>query len=182
MSHLLLFTRCLLALVFAASAVSKLRGRHAFGEFAESLRDMRLLPSWAVRPIATVVALAEAAVPPLLIPLPFSVLTTAGFVLAGLLLSGFTVAVATVLRRKVSATCRCFGGSTAAPFGRHHVVRNLLLTACAAAGAYASATEAPTTVSAAALAVPFAAVAALIVIRLDDLVALFTPLSTPPRR
>ncbi|MEJ3749588.1 MauE/DoxX family redox-associated membrane protein [Actinomycetes bacterium KLBMP 9797] len=177
MPYLLLFARCLIGLTFALSAWSKLRGGREFRAFAASLRDMRVLPARLVGPVAGTVAVAEAAVPVLLLPLPAPGLATLGFLLAGALLAAFTVAVVAVLRRGVPASCRCFGGPTAAPFRRHHVVRNLALIAVAAAGVYAAVADTPAG-AAVALAVPPAAVAALIVARLDDLVALFTP--TPP--
>jgi uncharacterized membrane protein YphA (DoxX/SURF4 family) len=178
MSYVLGFGRCLLALVFLASAVGKLRGRPAFRAFADSLRAMNLLPGRVVVPVAVVVAAAEAVVP-LLLPLPVAALVTAGFVVAATLLAAFTVAVAAVLRRGTAVSCRCFGEAAAAPFGRHHLARNVVLTVVAGAGAYASLGAPGMTVQAAVLCVPLAVVGALIVVRLDDIVALFRPV-TPP--
>ncbi|MFG3555300.1 MauE/DoxX family redox-associated membrane protein [Micromonospora sp. NPDC047557] len=179
MSYLLVFCRCLLALVFLASAASKLRGPTAFRAFADSLRMMRLLPERVVVPVAAAVAVTEAVVPVLLVPLPIAAVTTAAFTVAAALLATFTVAVAAVLDRGTPASCRCFGG-TAASFGRHHLARNVVLSVFAGIGAYASLGDPAVTTRTVVLAAPLGAVATLIVIRLDDLAALFAPL-TPPR-
>ncbi|MEO3820603.1 MauE/DoxX family redox-associated membrane protein [Plantactinospora sp. B24E8] len=195
MSYVLWFSRCLLALVFLASAAGKLTGRHAFRAFADSLRTMDLLPARLVVPVAGAVVAAETAVPPLLLvpllPVPppgaatasagspvtgvGPALSTVGFALAAALLLGFTVTVATVLRRGTSASCRCFGEATTAPFGRHHLVRNVVLTVIAGTGGYAALVDPGATAGAAVVSVPLAVLGALVVVRLDDLVALFRP-------
>ncbi|SCG44914.1 Methylamine utilisation protein MauE [Micromonospora echinaurantiaca] len=180
MSYLFVFSRCLLALVFLASAASKLRGRRAFGAFADSLRAMDLLPARLVVPVAGAVTVAEAAVPLLLVPLPAAAVATAGFAVATALSAAFTVAVAVVLHRGVAVSCRCFGEAAAAPFGRRHLVRNVVLTVAAGIGAYASLGDPGVTVGTAVLAVPLGLVGALVVVRLDDLAALFLPVAAPP--
>lgn len=178
MSYVLAFSRCLLALVFLASAASKVRGRPAFRAFVDSLRAMNLLPARVVVPVAGAVVVAEAALPLLLLaPLPGA--TTVGFALAAALLAAFTLAIAAVLRRGTPVSCRCFGEAAAAPFGRHHLARNVALTAVAGTGAYASLGDPGLTVATAVLSVPLAVVGALVVVRLDDVVALFSPV-TPP--
>ncbi|MEV1329257.1 MauE/DoxX family redox-associated membrane protein [Micromonospora costi] len=182
MSYVLEFSRCLLALVFLASAVGKLRGRPAVRAFVDSLRAMDLLPAGLVVPVAAVVVTAEAAVPLLLVPLPGAALTTAGFAVAVALLAAFTVAVAAVLRRGTPASCRCFGEAAAAPFGRRHLVRNIALTVLAGTGAYASLADPAATARTAVLSVPLGVVAALVVVRLDDIAALFAPVYHGPVR
>ncbi|AVT35852.1 hypothetical protein C6W10_04565 [Plantactinospora sp. BB1] len=169
------FSRWLLVLVFLASAGSKVRGRAAFRAFADSLRAMALLPSRVVVPLAVAVTAAEAAVPLLLVPLPVAEVTTVGFALAAALLAAFTVAVAAVLRRGTRVSCRCFGEAAAAPFGRQHLARNVVLTVVAGIGGYASLGGTRMTVGTVVLAVPLAVVGALVVVRLDDIVALFLP-------
>jgi hypothetical protein len=176
-SYIEVFGRCLIGVVFLVSAVSKLRGSRQFREFAASLTAMRLLPSRLVTPVAAVVAATELAVPVLLAPLPVPGLAAAGFAIAALLLAGFAVAIVVVLRRGVQASCRCFGGSGAAPFGRHHVVRNAVLTLIAGLGVYASLGQPTVDLQVLALAGPLGLVGALVTVRLDDLVDLFSPLS-----
>ncbi|MDO3703163.1 hypothetical protein Q3W71_15940 [Micromonospora sp. C28SCA-DRY-2] len=177
MSYLLVFSWCLLAPVFLASAASKLRGRRAFRAFADSLRAMDLLPAPVVVLVAAAVAAAEAMVPLLLVPLPDAALTTAGFTVATALSAAFTVVVAVVLHRGGQVSCRCFGEAAAAPFGRRHLARNLVLTVAAGVGAYASLGDPGVTVRTLVLAGPLGVVGALVVVRLDDLAALFRPVT-----
>jgi hypothetical protein len=181
-SYVEVFCRCLIGVVFLVSAVSKLRGGRQFREFASSLRGMRLLPGRLVAPVAAVVAAAELAVPVLLAPLPVPSLVVAGFALAALLLAGFAVAIVVVLRRGVQASCRCFGGSGAAPFGWHHVIRNGVLTVVAALGGYAALGTSAVDLQALALTAPLGLVAALVTVRLDDIVDLFSPMSARRQR
>lgn len=181
MPYLLLFSRGLLAIVFLVSAAGKLRSRAQLRAFTESLRAMKVLPAAAVGPVAGTVAMAELAVALLLVPLPTPAPTTIGFALAALLLGGFTVAIVLVLRRGVQASCRCFGASAGRPFGREHVVRNLVLLAFAVLGGYASLGDTAITGYRAVLALPPAALCALVVTRLDDLVALFAPVPSARR-
>ncbi|WP_436759244.1 MauE/DoxX family redox-associated membrane protein [Streptosporangium sp. V21-05] len=60
-----------------------------------------------------------------------------GFVLAGTLLLAFSAAILTVVRRRVTATCRCFGPSTV-PLGERHVARNVVLALSAGLGCAAT--------------------------------------------
>jgi hypothetical protein len=172
-SYLLLFSRCCIGLVFAVSAMEKARGRARWRNFRTSLGGMRVLPARLVGPVAGLVVAGEGTVPLLLAPWPSVVPPLAGFTVAVLLLGGFTVAITAVLRRGTPAACRCFGGE-GAPFGRRHVARNLTLAAGAVGGGIAALGDPPATLRAI-VAVPVAVVCAVIVTRLDDLVALFTP-------
>ncbi|MFD1933453.1 MULTISPECIES: MauE/DoxX family redox-associated membrane protein [Nonomuraea] len=115
---------CLVGLVFAVTAVSKLRD---FQGFARSLPALVTVPGRAVRPLAAVVVALEALVP-ILVAVPAA--TPYGLALAGGLLVAFTAAIAIALRRGQRAPCRCFGAS-AAPLGARHLVRNSLLIAAA---------------------------------------------------
>ena len=105
---------------------------------------------------------------PALLPAP-------AFALAVVLLLAFAGAIAVVLRRGVQASCRCFGGSGAAPFRPHHIVRNLVLVAVAVTGLVAVLAGPALTWEAVALGAVPGVVVALLVTRLDDLVALFSP-------
>ncbi|TWJ28532.1 hypothetical protein JD81_02037 [Micromonospora sagamiensis] len=67
----------------------------------------------------------------------------------------------------------------AAPFGRHHLARNVVLTVVAGIGAYASLGDPGVPVRTVVLSVPLGVVGALVVVRLDDIVALFSSV-TPP--
>ncbi|SDL92990.1 Methylamine utilisation protein MauE [Nonomuraea maritima] len=174
MEYLAFGCQLLVALVFAVSVASKLRGDRR--EFVESTRKLlgALLPSGrastaAARIVAPVVVAAEAAVVVLLIPAP-----SVALALAGLLLAAFGVAIALALRRGVAAPCRCFGGS--ARLSGWHLVRNALLLGAVAAGLtldpgpFGAAEAAGLAVTAGA-----ALAAAVVVIRLEELGELFGP-------
>lgn len=124
--------QAVIAATFAWSVGGKARNRAALHSFRDTLAAVfpGLRPA-QVGPIATAVVLAEAttaatvAVPPLA-PL--------GFVLAALLLGGFTVVLASMLRRRLAAPCNCFG-PTRRPVRATDLVRNVALLAVAVTGA-----------------------------------------------
>ncbi|WP_370947235.1 MauE/DoxX family redox-associated membrane protein [Amycolatopsis sp. cg5] len=169
MSYAELFFRAFLLGVFLFAVLGKARGRAAFDEFARSIQGLRLLPrKWSVPTAAAVVA-AEAAVV-VLLAVPGTVV--AGFGLASALLIGMTGAIVVAIGQGRQAPCRCFGASVT-PLGMAHVVRNLILLATGAGGlAFAGSTGAmePGGVL---LALAAAAVGVLLVVRADDLMALF---------
>src|SRR5207302_164466 len=68
MAYLSVGVRCLLALVFAVSVVSKVRGAASFRAFVDSLDATRLLPRRATGPTAVVLVAAEATAAALLGP------------------------------------------------------------------------------------------------------------------
>jgi hypothetical protein len=122
--------RMVLALVFIASATAKLLGRARFNAFTSGIRDLRLLPTRAVTLAASLVVVAELALPALV---AFPRTALAGLLLAAALLTLFTGVIGTVLRRRTRAACPCFG-FPAVSFGRRHLVRNgILLTITVAA-------------------------------------------------
>ncbi|WP_213457070.1 MauE/DoxX family redox-associated membrane protein [Rhizomonospora bruguierae] len=174
--------------VFAASALSKVRGGGAMRAFADSLRPLPLLPGRLVEPVAVLVTAAEVA---LVVGTAWSVVAVAAgwsaarpgasavLVLTGLLLAVLTTGVVLAVRRGTGARCACFGAAER-PLGRRHVVRNTILLA-ATATALATVAAAPAgALQLAGLLVAVAAgsIAALILIRLDDLVDLFLPTTT----
>ncbi|GAA4624121.1 methylamine utilization protein MauE [Actinoallomurus vinaceus] len=154
----------LIALVFVASAVSKLRD---LGGFERSLPALAPVPSRLVRPLARAVVAAEAVIPVLLLVPPA---TAYGFGLAGVLLIAFTVAIAVALRRGRRAPCRCFGASST-PIAPRHLVRNATLLVAAALGGMAPG-GLPVTAGLA-IAVAGGLVGAILIVALDDIVDLF---------
>lgn len=166
MAYLEIGCGMLLALVFAWSAVTKLRSRAAFDEFARSLAP---LVSRTV-PAAALLTAAEALVPPLLLAAPVW-----GFGLAGGLLGVLTAGVVLVVRRRLVVRCRCFGAGRAR-IGRRHVVRNLSLLLIGGLGLVAALSPgtAPSTDAAGVLlSVGAAVLLASFVIHFDDLVELW---------
>jgi hypothetical protein len=81
-------------------------------------------------------------------------------------------AIGLLLRRGEPAPCHCFGVQDA-PLGPAHLVRNLVLLAFAVVGTLSPAGTYDA--GAVALAVASGALVAVLAVRLDDLVALFSP-------
>ncbi|MFG2332872.1 MauE/DoxX family redox-associated membrane protein [Streptomyces sp. NPDC048604] len=165
--------RVLLGCVFLVSAGGKLRRRTAFAAYLDSVAALRLLPPALAPATGVAVLAAECAV---VVLLAFGPSVRAGLWLALGLLAVLTFAVARTVRRGVSASCRCFGGA-ATPFGRRHVVRNVLLLAAAAAALLRP--DAPIAGAPALLAAAAGAAAAVLVVTLDDLLELFAPADEP---
>ncbi|MFC5831452.1 MauE/DoxX family redox-associated membrane protein [Nonomuraea insulae] len=172
MTYLSFAGHWLLGVVFAISAVTKLRGRAAFAEFVASTRN--LLPSrWRTtsRAVSAVVITLEATVPVLLV-LPR--LHQGGLGLAVVLLVAFGAGIAGALRRGERTACRCFGASKM-PLGRRHLVRNGLLAVVAVLALVSGDVLAAEPVGLA-VAGAAASVLALLVIRFDDVIDLFAPI------
>jgi len=166
-----------IAAVFAASAASKLRGAAALAEFAGSVRALLPVAASAARPVAVLVAVAEAALVPLCLLTP-----VVGLAAAGGLLTAFAAAIGLALRRGVTQPCRCFGRADT-PLSRRQLVRAAGLAAVAFAGCAAwngggllagelLASGHPAGVAVAALA---ATALAAVSIAFDDVADLFVP-------
>jgi hypothetical protein len=163
--------RVLLAVVYLLAAATKVAGRDAFEAFVVSVRAVPGVRLRAARPLAGVVVTVELAVAVLL-----AVPATArwGFALAAGLGAALTAVMAAQVAAGVRVACRCFGPSRIPP-GRFHVVRNGALTLLAAGGWLAAplvGADQPAAVLAFAGAVGL--VAAIVVVALDEVLALFT--------
>jgi hypothetical protein len=173
---------CLLIVVFAFSAAAKLTGKGAFAAFR--LATARLVPALRglARPLSVAVVGAEAAVA-VLLAVPAT--ARAGLVLALVLLTAFTVAIAAALRRGETASCNCFGRSPT-PMGVRHLVRNALLLTVAGTGFVADGVagigaRTGAEVPGMALAGASATVLAVLVLNLDALTDLFATTPVPER-
>ncbi len=102
-ANLFVFCKIVTGLVFAISSISKLRD---FPGFVESVHDFRLLPSPFVSTCAVLFLFGEVSVVGLLFIRPWL-----GFLLAAILLTAFSAALASVVIRKVETRCNCFGAS-----------------------------------------------------------------------
>ncbi len=177
MDEVALGCRALIGTVFVASAASKLWGAEAFRSFVRSLERMRLVPAKVSAPLSALVVAGELAVV-VLLAIPARPAGALGFTVAAVLLAGFTVAIASVVVRKIDTTCRCFGKTDVA-LSRRHLARNGALLAAAGLGLAAeltgSAAQAPALL-AAALA---GALLAGMVIMFDDVYLLF---ASPSKR
>ncbi|WP_235685880.1 MauE/DoxX family redox-associated membrane protein [Corallococcus silvisoli] len=160
--------RLMLAIVFALAALGKARGHKPFEEFIQTLENFGLPRFLAGAPLAATLILAEATSALLLL-----VGMGAGYVLALLLLAGFTLGLAWVIHREKKVACRCFGASNA-PVSAAHLVRNGLLLAITVIGAVTHAAgSGGLAVGMGVIAGTVGALAGLFVTRWDDLVFLF---------
>lgn len=157
----------LVAVVFAVSAVGKLRSAAVRAAFRRSVAGMAVLPARAVGPVAVAVPIGEAVAVALLVVPPTAAL---GAALALALLVAFTSGIAIVLRRGTRAACLCFG-TRERPYGVRHLVRNGLLAATALAGAVL--VGQPTDQALALIMMAGGALAALVLVVFDELLDLF---------
>jgi hypothetical protein len=168
--------RCLAGLVFALSAFSKLRSRPAFRAFAAWLASLPVLPARARRVAAPAMAVTEVTIV-VLLALPWTVL--AGLLLAAAALAVFAAGTFVAVRRGTREPCQCFGASTS-PLGLRHAARDVLVCAAAAVGAVVTADGAGARAAhpvGIALGLIAGSAAALFVLFLDDVAALFADAS-----
>lgn len=159
----------LIGLVFAAAALSKVWGPSAFDGFSRAVQETTGVTGRSARVGAGMVVAGEL-ITAAAVVVPVTAL--AGFVLGALLLVMFTAAA---LAGPSVAACRCFGASAVLP-RRHQVWRNAALLSVCVLGAAVSegSSGGGTNAPGLALAAVAAAVMALAVVRLEDLINLFT--------
>lgn len=160
--------RLLIGIVFAASVLSKLRGKAEYLAFARWLGQLPLPGLLRGAPAAAAVAATETAIVVLLIP---AVTAAAGLVLGALTLAAFAAGTLVTVRRGTAIPCRCFGASES-PMSNWHVARDMLLALLAAAGAVGAASPAHAA-GGIALSLAVAVTAAVPIVLLDDLVSIF---------
>ncbi len=124
----LTFSRIVLGLVFSASSFAKLRN---FAAFEAAVRGFRVLPQRLVRPGTRLVLASEIAVAAVMVVAPR--LLGFGFLLGIFLLLAFTVALLSLLFRKIQTPCACFGMSPR-PVSVVDVCRNVGFVGCALLG------------------------------------------------
>lgn len=117
--------RAALVTVFAVAVAGK-AGPAARREFSSAVTELApRTPEGMVRWVAWgVIGIETVVVAALLVP--GTATATTGFVMAAILLTGFTLAVAGAIRRGSTSGCHCFGRS-ARPVSGVEVGRNLLL-------------------------------------------------------
>jgi hypothetical protein len=168
-----------IAVAFAASAATKVTGRAAFTAFRRWLTAGPGVPARLATPLAPVMIAAEAATA-VAVAVPAS--APGGFAAAALLLAVFSAGVRSMMRRRVTVPCRCFGTGRGAP-GALHLIRNgALLLISVAGGALALAGTSPGSFgSGQAMAALAGTATALLLINLEEIVALARPMPGPGR-
>ncbi|GAA1989818.1 hypothetical protein GCM10009799_14500 [Nocardiopsis rhodophaea] len=124
---------CLIGVVFFVSSLSKVRGPRRFGDFVLSVRRVPVVPPRLAPVVAQSVLAVEFTVWILLV-VPTPLTAAIGCALAAVLLVVFVVGIASVLRQGTAVPCRCFG-TTTVPLGLPHLIRNIILSTIATAGA-----------------------------------------------
>lgn len=128
LSYLVAYSSAVIGLAFAVSFVRKLP---AISQFEQAVAGFRLLPRrWSK--VAALLFLAGEALIPILLILGDQFLT-AGLILACMLLVVFSIALASVLLRKIQTTCNCFGAS-GDTVSVYDIGRNIVLIGCALLG------------------------------------------------
>ncbi len=180
------------AIVFGTSATAKLRGRTAYRSYRDGLREAAVVPGRLLPATAVVLAGCEAlvavasAVAAILTAasLPRAILVSWSALAGAIALTSVLAAgVGVVVGRGTQASCACFGSASVRPLGAAQLVRNLSTLAVLVAGLISYGLgHGRQTPAEAAIGVAAGAVTALILIRLDDLIALFMPISPSPTR
>jgi hypothetical protein len=186
-AELLIAVLTTVACVYGTSAVTKLSGRRAYRSYRDGLGDTALVPAHLLPAAASALAVGETAVAAGLVTaailtaaaLPGAVtVATVGLGGAALLTGILVTGVAVIMSRGTQARCACFGAATSRPLGGSHLSRNLSLLAVIVVGLsgneIAHGRPVPPGVAVAAAA---GAVTGLLLVRLDDLITVFTPVS-----
>ncbi|NOK57314.1 MAG: hypothetical protein GFH27_549309n48 [Chloroflexi bacterium AL-W] len=127
LSYGLAFCIVVIGYVFALSSFAKLKD---LSTYIKSVSNFRLLPPALVLISAIFFLLCEMLTAILLVFWPM-----AAFALAATMLTLFSIALASVLIRRIDTTCNCFGASNNTISGAD-LVRNAGLFICACAGLY----------------------------------------------
>jgi hypothetical protein len=160
--------RCVLGLVFAVSAVSKVRSQAAWRSLGTWLAGMPFRPL-RLKGMPLTLVLAEAAVVALVAAAPL-----AGLISGAVLALTLTVGLYLVVRSGSRQPCLCFGTSSE-PAGSQHVLRNGVLLALAVVGSVCAGTTGHPPGPAESMLAAIAGLAtALLVIFFGDISALFT--------
>jgi Methylamine utilisation protein MauE len=124
-----LFSRIVIGMVFILSFSGKLRD---ISSFQNAINEFRLSPEW-VSPYLALVFLAGELVVAVAMILGGRFLSW-GFMLAGLMLVVFSIALLSVIIRRIDASCNCFGSSGDDRVSTYEILRNASFILCAFIG------------------------------------------------
>lgn len=128
LTYMLAFTRITLGIVFALSYFTKATNVQ---QFAQTIAKFNILPASLSKIVAILFLCGEGIV--LLLMGVGGAYLTFGFALAFILLLLFSVAIISVLVRRIQTACNCFG-STEKPISIYDVGRNVSFILCALVG------------------------------------------------
>lgn len=130
--YLLTFFRFVIGFVFAISLIGKVRDVPAF---EQAITNFRFFPQSFSKPLAYLFLLGESST---VIAMAIGEkLLLWGFLLAALMFLSFSIALSSVILRKIETTCNCFGpDQKEISFG--HVLRSLGFMICGIGGSIIS--------------------------------------------
>lgn len=176
------------ACVFGVSAAAKIRSRAAYRAYRAGLEANHLMPGYLLATVAAVLAVGEALTAAWLTDCTVllaargghasALLAESALAAATLLIATLTVGLTVAIRRGSTAPCPCFGVRSPRPTGPAHLLRNLVLLSAVVSGlALGPAVRRPPTPAGLVLALGTAVVAAMLIIRWEDIAEVFTPAS-----
>jgi hypothetical protein len=179
------------ACVFGVSAAGKIRSRAAYRAYRAGLGANHLLPGYLLATAAAVLAVGEALTAAWLTGGTVllaargghasALLAEPALAAATLLTATLTVGLTVAIRRGSAAPCPCFGVRSSRPAGPAHLLRNLVLLGALVSGlTLGPVARRPPAPAGLVLALGTAAVAAMLIIRWEDIAEVFTP--APARR
>jgi hypothetical protein len=180
------------ACVFGASAAAKIRSRAAYRAYRAGLGAIHLMPGYLLTTAAAVLAVGEALTAAWLTGCTAllaaqgdhasALLAESALATATLLTATLTVGITVAIRRGSPAPCPCFGVRSPRPTGPAHLLRNLVLLSAVVSGLTLGPTvRQPPTPAGLTLALGTAVVAAMLIIRWEDIAEVITPASARRR-
>lgn len=124
-----IFVRMVIGLVFFFSLIAKV---HAFASFQSTINKFKILPESASIFLAFFSVVGEFVVT--LAMILGGQLLPWGFALAAFMLFIFSIALTSVIIRKIDTPCNCFGSSENDQVSFYEIVRNACFVLCAVVG------------------------------------------------
>lgn len=168
MTYTSLVCRLICCLVLAASSYGKLNSKSAFREFIAWIGTLSALFARVRTALAIAITVGEVLIV-LLIAIPASY--AVGLALASCLFAIFSIGMLVIISSGRTIGCNCFGTSSA-PVGIRHLIRNVLLCSIAVAGIAPIGPRA-TDLAGVALVIGAALVIAALLVSVDELEMLF---------
>lgn len=127
-AYTLAFCQIVTGLLFLTTSINKLRDIHGF---VDTIHRFRLIDSKLDRPLAYAFLIGELLVVAFMLAGGYAL--GWGFLLAASLLILFSIALSSVMLRRIQTSCNC-SGSAQKQVTRYNVIRSALFTTCAIMG------------------------------------------------